>query len=1117
MTALLDYRRSFRARLALLMGGSGLALVLLASLVFERIGHANAEQEVGAALDELARQVAGQLDRGLFERHREVRAIAALPSMRSADFSAADKRAVLENLQRTYPLYAWLGLANADGQITAATGRLLEGESVRGRQWFTSGLQAPYLGDVHPAQLLARMLPASADGEPPRFVDIAAPVLDTTGRPLGVVGAHLYWDWAREIETALLAGHHRARGIEVLVHGRDGQLLLGPQSARDAAERDYVVGSATTTGYRDAPGLGWTVLARQPAMLALAAYDASRARLLAAGLLTGLLLAALGWAAASHTARPLQRMAAAAEAVRSGRAVRYDARLPPRADELAQLDQIFTAVVDHLRDEQRTLRQEIDERRRLEAQRDELFADVVAARQEAIASHERLSEVVERINDGIVALDHDWCYTFLNRRAAHMLGRDKPEDLLGRHIWTEYPEGVGQPFYHAYQRALAEQQPQTLEQHYAPWDLWFENRIYPSADGLTIFFTDVTERKLAEAQLRESEMRFRATFEQAATGIALLSLSGRWLQVNERLCAILGYPHDELLAASFEDVTDADDLAADLAQSQRLLAGEITGYQLENRCLHKSGRIVWVNLSVALVRNPTGKPAYFIAVIEDIDARKRAEQAAAESEARFRATFEQAAVGIALVAPDGRWLQVNQRLCGIVGYTHDELLACSFQDITHPDDLAADLGLVQRVLAGELATYQMEKRYLHRSGRVVWINLTVSLVRSDAGAPDYFISVVEDIDARKRAEQAAAESEARFHLLVDAVEDYAIFMLDAHGRIASWNRGAERILGHSADEVLGRELSLFYPDAAIAAGEPRRTLEMTRAHGRFTAEESLHRRKDGTEFWANVAITAIHDADGRLRGFAKVVRDVSERRATLAALQQAMQRLRMLSASLIDVQEAERKRVARELHDEIGQSLTAVKIVLQTSALSRSCGGCPELADAVAITDRALEHVRTLSRNLRPPQLDDLGLAAALQAHANWVSRHGGPPIHFAADLLPGAIDDQVATACFRIAQEAITNVQRHAQASAVWLELRRIDGGLLLSVRDDGRGFDLAAATARAAAGASLGVLSMQERCELAGGRLELLSAPGAGCTVRAGFPVAFHANRPAHTTETP
>ncbi|HEY6402469.1 MAG TPA: PAS domain S-box protein, partial [Blastocatellia bacterium] len=141
-----------------------------------------------------------------------------------------------------------------------------------------------------------------------------------------------------------------------------------------------------------------------------------------------------------------------------------------------------------------------------------------------------------------------------------------------------------------------------------------------------------------------------------------------------------------------------------------------------------------------------------------------------EGEARFRAIFENAAVGIARVGPDGRWLEVNQRLCDIVGYSREELMTKSFADITHPDDLDQDVKEVRRMLAGEVDTYSMEKRYFRKGGSVVWVNLTVSMTRKTDGSPDYFISIVEDITARKQAEEKLHDQEEQLQLASSAAE-----------------------------------------------------------------------------------------------------------------------------------------------------------------------------------------------------------------------------------------------------------------------------------------------------------------------------------------------------------
>ncbi|HXF67690.1 MAG TPA: ATP-binding protein [Burkholderiales bacterium] len=235
------------------------------------------------------------------------------------------------------------------------------------------------------------------------------------------------------------------------------------------------------------------------------------------------------------------------------------------------------------------------------------------------------------------------------------------------------------------------------------------------------------------------------------------------------------------------------------------------------------------------------------------------------------------------------------------------------------------------------------------------------------------------------------------------------------------------------------------------------------------------------------------------------------KRRSEQALREAHGRLRALSSRMMRIQENERRTIARELHDEIGQALTAVKISLQSLLLEAgSAGSARRIEEGLRIVDRALEQVRSLSLDLRPSQLDDLGLTAALRWYLDRQSRLAGFEVRFGADPLPGRLHPEIETTCFRIAQEALTNVLRHAGARRVSVELRRRDAELELAVEDDGRGFDVAAARWRAARGASLGLASMEERAALAGGRLELASAPGEGTKVRVRLPLAPDLDEP-------
>src|SRR5688572_22046500 len=233
-----------------------------------------------------------------------------------------------------------------------------------------------------------------------------------------------------------------------------------------------------------------------------------------------------------------------------------------------------------------------------------------------------------------------------------------------------------------------------------------------------------------------------------------------------------------------------------------------------------------------------------------------------------------------------------------------------------------------------------------------------------------------------------------------------------------------------------------------------------------------------------------------------VINDITERLRAQEALERLNQelelsheRLRALSRRLLEVQEDERRRLARDLHDDIGQALTALKIQLESRA---------RIDDCVETVRHTLERVRQLSLSLRPSQLDDLGLAAALRSHLDRQARVAGIAAHFDASDAPPDMGPETETACFRVAQEAINNVLRHAQARNLWVRLFASGGRLALSVRDDGRGFELDSVRARAANGASLGLVGMEERMALGGGSVELRSSPGQGTVLLATFPMA-------------
>ena len=420
----------------------------------------------------------------------------------------------------------------------------------------------------------------------------------------------------------------------------------------------------------------------------------------------------------------------------------------------------------------------------------------------------------------------------------------------------------------------------------------------PAVEGLVFNHRDVTDRVRAEeearrlnkelegmvaeraarledalAELRESEERFRATFEQAAVGVAHVSIDGRLVRVNSRLCEIFGYSKEEMLGLTLQELAYPEDHDADLESARRVLAGETGSYSLEKRYIRKDGSVIWANLAVSLVRDASGDPEYFIGAVEDITERKRAEEALKESEERFRVTFEQAAVGVAHVSTDGRWLRVNNKVCEITGYARDELLGKTFQDITHPDDLEKDLEHLGRLLAGEIRTYSTEKRYLRKDGSVVWINLTVSAVGDDSGRPNYFITNIVDVTERKKAEAALSQSEERYRAVVEQSAE-GLYLVDGDTRrILETNPALQHMLGYTAEELRGMELyEIVAHERSDVEANVRRTLE----EGTRYIRERSYLRKDGSVVEVEIAASAI-DYGGK-RVICAAVRDITERK-----------------------------------------------------------------------------------------------------------------------------------------------------------------------------------------------------------------------------------------------
>ncbi|MGH9542242.1 MAG: PAS domain S-box protein [Terriglobales bacterium] len=343
----------------------------------------------------------------------------------------------------------------------------------------------------------------------------------------------------------------------------------------------------------------------------------------------------------------------------------------------------------------------------------------------------------------------------------------------------------------------------------------------------------------------------------------------------------------------------------------------------------------------------------------------------------------------------------------------------------------------------------------------------------------------------------------QFRRLVDAVLDYAIFLLDPQGNVVSWNSGAQRIKGYSPEEIIGRHFSCFHTPEDRKRGVPEKALQVAASEGRLEME-TWRLRKDGSRFWANVVITALRNPDGQLTGFAKITRDLTERK-------QAEEALHELSGRLMRVQDEERKRIGRDLHDSVGQHLILLKIRLdQLEATFQSDEPTRrKMAECIELLMEAVQEVRTTSYELYPPMLEEVGLKSAIPWYLDGYIERSGIATTLDISCDPERPPHEVERAVFRTMLESLTNVRKHSGSAQANISLHIKDGTVRLEIRDQGKGIppEIQEAFKRQQYGKlGVGLTGMRERVRQLGGELEV-SSNGQGTVVRCTIPYSTSA----------
>jgi PAS domain S-box-containing protein len=715
-------------------------------------------------------------------------------------------------------------------------------------------------------------------------------------------------------------------------------------------------------------------------------------------------------------------------------------------------------------------------------------------------------------------------------------------------LFNIIPSDVGRPFAHLthklnYPRMAEDAEGvlsdlQTIEREVSSTDgRWFIARLLPfrtmedHISGVVITFIDITGRKRAEESLRGQNELLAISME------ATRAAWGKWdwrtglSEWSESAKKLFGFESDQdatteegwLKRIHPEDLPKVKEHIQQAARDHRDI-------RMEYRVVRPDGEILCLLSAGRIQYDENDQPLSSTGLVIDLTEHKRVEAELRQSEERLRRSIAIETVGVIYFKSDGQITEANDAFLRMSGYTRADLGKglMRWDTMTPPEYMTASMKAIEEFeTTGRTNPY--EKEYIRKDGSRWWALFSASRVSPEEG-----VEFIIDITDRRHAEEQLRTSEERLRSVVESLKDYAIISMDTVGRIEGWNVGAERMFGYKAEEAMGSSGEIIYTPEDRKRGVFAEEM-MTALHKGRAEDERWHLRKNGTRFYVSGLLSPL--GDSKPTGFVKVARDLTAQRQATEGLRRAQEeldatvqertrelheanealreeveersrvereRLRLLRR-IVSTQEEERRRIARELHDQLGQRLTALR--LQLEAMSRQQGKRSELrAQLEQLQEIAVQvdsDLDFLAWELRPTILDDFGLTAAITNFAREWSKHIGIKSEFhTTNLEDERLPQEVETNLYRITQEALNNVSKHAGATNVDIILEQRAGNAVLIIEDNGRGFELTSVSSKPGA-KGMGLPGIRERAAIIGGTVEIESTPGEGTTIFVRVPI--------------
>jgi PAS domain S-box-containing protein len=725
-------------------------------------------------------------------------------------------------------------------------------------------------------------------------------------------------------------------------------------------------------------------------------------------------------------------------------------------------------------------------------------------------SHRRFEQTLDAVSDLFAAFDREWNYTYLNRKAASFTGQG-PGELVGRNLWEQFPEAVGSTFHRELLQAAASGTVRRFEAYY-PWlDRWYEHRAYPHPEGLSLFSTDITERKQSEQRLARDAL----ILSNVRDAVSVTDLDGVVTYWNEGAARLFGWTAEEMIGRPMADRVPAAERDAMRAAVAAIREGkDFAGEWLDYR---KDGSRVWIDARVGLIRDEEGHPQGILGVSHDITERKEAEARLRASEADFRTLAEAVPQIVWVTRPDGWNVYFNQRWVDYTGLTLEESLGHGWNKPFHPDDRQRAWDAWQRATA-TVGPYSLECRLRRADGEYRWWLIRGAPLRDAAGTVVKWFGTCTDIDDLKRAEAERGELLRRLQLHLERMPLACVYF-DRQVRIQEWNPAAERIFGYKKEEVLGRSaFATIVPDSARAAVEEN--VRRVQAGDMAANHVNENRTKDGRLIlceWFNTPLTV---PAGEVVGCLSLAADITERRQLEEQFRQAqkMEAVGRLAGgvahdfnNLLTIINGYSDLVANGLRpgDPMRQLVQEI-----TNAGERAAGLTRQL---LAFSRKTVLEPKVLDLNAQVGEMEklllrligeDIDLATRLDPDLGRVKADAGQLEQAVVNLCVNARDAMPQggkiTVETRNADLDATYVQEHADG---------VQPGeyVLLAVTDTGHGMDAATqarifepffTTKEAGKGTGLGLAMVFGFVKQSGGHVAVCSEPGRGTTFKIYLP---------------